>query len=96
LETDAEYHSRLLQLKVDNIKSKSITDTEWGKLFLSINSDLYTARNITLSQHKVIECLDDLSKMHNAIYNDHNGQATEYDMVLKQVLIYKEMKAKYL
>lgn len=96
LETDDEYHPRLLQLKVDKIKSKSITDAEWAQIFLSINSTLYMARNIAMSQLKVIECLDDLSKIHNAMYNDHNGQANEYDMVLKQVSIYKAMKSKYL
>jgi hypothetical protein len=95
-ETDQQYYSRLWTLKGDLITKQTISSTEWSTLFHSINSDLYVARNITLSESKVIDCLTDLDRIHNSLNYDHNGQASDFDMLLKQRSVYQELKAKYL
>ena len=95
-ETDQQYHSRLWTLKGDLIAKQTISPTEWSTLFHAIGSDLYVARNITLSESKVIDCLKDLDRIHNSLNHDHNGQASDFDMLLKQRSVCQELKAKYL
>ena len=94
-ETDEEYLVRLFDTRSKLLKEKSIPSSDWSNLYDAINQKMYTARRITMDVNVVHECLSDLDSIHQAKYNCHNGQASDFDMLKKQKEVYARLSAKY-
>lgn len=94
-ENDEQYFQRLYNLFENTFRTLSVNSSDWAQVFWEISNVMYVARHITCDTNKVSECLGDIDKMYNARNNDHNGEATDYELLLKQRAVYSEMKAKY-
>jgi hypothetical protein len=42
---------------------------------------LHRFRCITLNQNGILDCLDDLERLYQSVYNDHNGEYSDADLL---------------
>lgn len=72
---------------------KQIFNREEQAVLDDILGRLHLARCITLSQEGILRCLDDLESLYQAVYNDHNGEYDDADLLRQRrrfVTSYKE------
>ena len=56
-----------------------INKSTLNALYMCIFDRIYVARNITCSEEIIIECLKDIDSLIRS-KDDHNGEASEYDI----------------
>jgi hypothetical protein len=93
--SDAEYADNLLRIKENTIKLFWKYDPQDElDLYKVICSKLYVARNITADVSTIHDCLSDLDKLYNGD-NDHNGEASDIDIIKQVFWVQKKLFDKY-
>ncbi len=74
---------------------KSIYSKEEQAVLGDILGRLHVARCIALNQAHILDCLDDLESLHQAMYNDHNGEYNDADLLRQRRRFVERYKEKH-
>ena len=74
---------------------KNLFTREEQAVLNDILGRLHLARCITLNQPGILDCLDDLEHFYQAMYNYHNGEYTDTDMLRQRRRFVKSYKERY-
>ena len=90
-EPDHEYYLRLRHLLFCYMDRFAVSPEERLRTLYSIMNDLYVARRITMDEKAIVEALDKLDSLTNAMNNDHNGEYDEFDMWKQENEVFKSL-----
>lgn len=74
---------------------KNLFTREEQAVLNDILGRLHLARCITLNQSGILDCLNDLERFYQAVYNYHNGEYTDADMRRQRRRFVKSYKERY-